>query len=233
MMSEEPRKRGRWKASAVLFLLSLVLFVGSEASAGKLYVSDTTLETILRTGPGLTYRINASVDVGTEVTLLKEEKDWANVALADGRTGWMPRKYLSEEPPRRIVAERLTAENKTLRAEVNQLGRGKQELTEELSRLKKELEGRKQELASVRQAYESLKKGATEYLSLKSAFGEATAEAKEAKEKLQDIQQGYKDLKTSAAIKWFLAGVGALMLGWLLGFLMSRTRRRHDSGLYR
>jgi uncharacterized protein YgiM (DUF1202 family) len=74
-MSEEPKKRGQRKAIAVLFLLSLVLFVAREASAGKIYVSDTTLETILRTGPGVTYRINASVDVGTEVTLLKEEKD--------------------------------------------------------------------------------------------------------------------------------------------------------------
>jgi SH3 domain protein len=232
-MSEKSRKRGCWRAIAVLLLLSPVLFVGSEASAGKVYVSDTTLETVLRTGPGVTYRINASVDVGTEVTLLKEEKDWANVALADGRTGWIFKKYLSEDPPRRIVAEKLTAENKTLRAEVNQLSRGKQELTEELNRLKKELERGKQELATVRQEYESLKKGATEYLSLKSAFGEVTAEAKEAKEKLQNIQQGYDDLKTSAAIKWFLAGVGALMLGWLLGFLMSRTRRRRDSGVYR
>jgi SH3 domain protein len=232
-MSEEPKKRGRGKAIAVLSLLSLVLFVGSEASAGKLYVSDTTLETILRTGPGVTYRINASVDVGTQVTLLKEEKDWANVALADGRTGWMLKKYLSEEPPRRIVAEKLAAENKTLRAEINQFSRGKQELTEELNRLKKELEGGKQELASVRQEYESLKKGATEYLSLKSAFGEATAEAKEAKEKLQDIQQGYTDLKTSTAIKWFLAGAGALIFGWLLGFGMASMRRRRATGIYR
>jgi SH3 domain protein len=232
-MSEEPKKRGRGKAIAVLSLLSLVLFVGSEASAGKLYVSDTTLETILRTGPGVTYRINASVDVGTQVTLLKEEKDWANVALADGRTGWMLKKYLSEEPPRRIVAEKLAAENKTLRAEINQLSRGKQELTEELNRLKKELEGGRQELASVRQEYESLKKGATEYLSLKGAFGEATAEAKEAKEKLQDIQQGYTDLKTSTAIKWFLAGAGALIFGWLLGFGMASMRRRRATGIYR
>jgi SH3 domain protein len=232
-MTEEPKRRGRWKASAALLLLILVLFVGGEASAGKRYVSDTTLETILRTGPGVTFRINASVDVGTQVTLLKEEKDWANVALPDGRTGWILTKYLSEEPPRRIVAEKLAAENKTLRAEINQLSRGKQELTEELSRLKKELEGGKQEFASVRQEYESLKKGAAEYLSLKSALGEATAEAKEAKEKLQEIQQGYTDLKRSAGIKWFLAGVGALMFGWLLGFLMSRIRRRRDSGIYR
>ena len=232
-MSEEPKKRGRWKASTVPFLFLLVLFVGSEASAAKLYVSDTTLETILRTGPGVTYRINASVEVGTQVTLLKEDKDWANVALADGRTGWILKKYLSEEPPRRIVAEKLAAENKTLRAEINQLSRGKQELMGELSKLKKELDGGKRELTLVRQEYETLKKGATEYLSLKSAFAEATAEAKEVKEKLQDMQQGYSDLKTSTAIQWFLAGVGALMFGWVLGFIMSRTRRRRASGIYR
>ena len=234
-MSEEPKKKGRWNASAVLFFFMLVLFVGSEASARKLYVSDTTLETVLRTGPGVTYRINASVDVGTEVTLLKEENDWLNVALADGRTGWMPKKYVSGELPQRIVAERLAAENKRLQAQINQFSQGKQEVTEELNRVKEEIGGRKQEIASVRQEYENLKKGATEYVSLKSAFAAVTAEAKEAKEKLQEIQQGYTDLKSSAALKWFLAGVGAIMFGWLLGFLMSsiRRRRRRDSGLYR
>jgi hypothetical protein len=59
------------------------------------------------------------------------------------------------------------------------------------------------------------------------------SQAKEAKEKLQDIQQGYTDLKRSTAIKWFFAGVGPPLFGWLLGFLMSRIRRRGASGIYR
>jgi len=232
-MAEDTRDRGLWQLTNMIFWLTFLLLLSSEASAAKLYVSDTTLETILRTGPGVEYRINASVEVGTAVTLLKEEKEWAQVALADGRTGWIWKRYLSEQPPWRITADKLTAENKVLRAEVNQLRQGKQESSEELGKLKRELEAGKRELASVRQEYEALKKGATEYVSLKSAFAEVTAEAKEAKVKLQDVEQEHRNLKTSTAIRWFLAGAGALILGWLLGFSMASMRRRRATGIYR
>jgi SH3 domain protein len=80
---------------AVLFGVLLSCLVATGTWAAKLYVSDTTLETILRSGPGNNYRIIASIQVSTPVDLLKEESEWAQVALEDGRTGWIPRQYLS------------------------------------------------------------------------------------------------------------------------------------------
>jgi SH3 domain protein len=216
-----------------LFGLALFLLLWGETSAGNVYISDVTLDTILREGPGIENRIIASVQVGSQVTLVREEKEWAEVTLQNGRAGWVLKKYLSKEPPGRLAAEKLAAENKALRDEVNQLKHGKQESSEELSRLKGEFEGGKRELASVRQEYEALKKGATEYLSLKSAFDRVAGEATQVKGKLDGLQRDYDTLQSSTTIQSLLSGAGVLIFGWLSGFVMHRLRRRRTSDLYR
>jgi SH3 domain protein len=216
-----------------LFGLTFFLLLGGEAWAGNLYISDITLDTILRAGPGIENRIIGSVQVGSEVTLVREEKDWAEVTLQDGRTGWVLRKYLSKEPSGRLAAEKLAAENKALRAEVSQLRQVKQESLGELSRLTRELEVGKRELASVRQDYEALKKGATEYVSLKSAFDDLTGEATQVKGRLADLQRNYDSLQSSTTTHSLLSGAGVLALGWMSGVLMQRLRRRRTSDFYR
>ena len=56
---------------ALLFGLLLSCLPATTTWAAKMYVSDTTLETILRSGPGNNYRIIASIiQVGTPVSLL-------------------------------------------------------------------------------------------------------------------------------------------------------------------
>jgi SH3 domain protein len=227
------RIRGLRQGPGLLFGLTLSLLLWGETWAGSVYISDVTLDTIVRSGPGIENRIIASVQVGSQVTLVQEEKDWAEVTLQNGRSGWVLKKYLSKETPGRVTAEKLVAENKALREEVNQLKHGKQESSEELSKLKRELEGEKRELASVRQEYETLKRGATEYISLKSAFDKVAGEATQVKGKLDDLQRDYDTLLSSTAIQSLLSGAGVLIFGWLSGFLMQHLRRRRTSHLYR
>jgi len=203
------------------------------AWAGNLYVSDTALEAVLRNGPRTGNQVVSMVPAGTRVSLVSEEDKWAEVTLEDGRTGWMLKKYLSEEPPWRIAAEKLAAENKALQTQMAQMKRGKQDLSDETGRLKKDLETTQRELQSLRHEYETLKKGATEYLSLKSSFDQLTTDANQARERLTEVQQGYENLKFSTNIHWFLSGAGVLVFGWLLGLVMSRTKRRRATELYR
>ena len=203
------------------------------AWAGNLYVSDTALEAVLRNGPRTGNQVVSMVPAGTRVNLVSEEDKWAEVTLEDGRTGWMLKKYLSEEPPWRIAAEKLAAENKALQTQMAQMRRGKQDLSDETARLKKDLETTQRELQSLRHEYETLKKGATEYLSLKSSFDQLTTDATQARERLTEVQQGYENLKSSTNVHWFLSGAGVLVFGWLLGLVMSRTKRRRATELYR
>jgi len=222
------RRRWYWFSALVLACVPW-----AAAWAGNLYVSDTALEAVLRNGPRTGNQVVSMVPAGTPVNLVSEEDKWAEVTLEDGRTGWMLKKYLSEEPPWRIAAEKLAAENKALQTQMAQMKRGKQDLSDETGRLKKDLETTQRELQSLRHEYETLKKGATEYLSLKSSFDQLTTDANQARERLTEVQQGYENLKFSTNIHWFLSGAGVLVFGWLLGLVMSRTKRRRATELYR
>lgn len=222
------RRRWYW-----FFALVLACVPWAAAWAGNLYVSDTALETVLRNGPGTGNQVVSMVAAGTRVNLVSEEDKWAEVTLEDGRTGWMLKKYLSEQPPWRVAAEKLAAENKALQTQMAQMKRGKQDLSDETARLKKDLETTQRELQSLRHEHETLKKGATEYLSLKSSFDQLTTDADQARERLTEVQQGYENLRSSTNIHWFLSGAGVLVFGWLLGLVMSRTKRRRATELYR
>jgi SH3 domain protein len=216
-----------------LTALLLACVPWAAAWAGNLYVSDTALEAVLRSGPGTGNQMISMVPAGTRVNLVSEADKWAQVTLEDGRTGWMLRKYLSDQLPWRITAEKLASENKGLQAQMAQMKRGKQDLSDETTRLKKDLETTQRELQSLRHEYEALKKGATEYLNLKSSFDRLTTDANQARDQLTEVQQGYENLKSSTNIQWFLSGAGVLVLGWLLGLVMARTRRRRVSEFYR
>jgi SH3 domain protein len=87
-----------------LTLFFTVCLPSLSSFAATLYVSDTTVEANLRTGTQQENRIIALLRPGTQLEVLSEEDGWAEVTLADGRTGWILRRYLSERPPWRVTA---------------------------------------------------------------------------------------------------------------------------------
>ncbi len=214
----------------ILFLAGLLL--SSNGLAQNFYVSDTTLETILRAGANTNRRIIASLPVGTRVTLIREEAGWAEVSLPDGRTGWTLMRYLSDRPPWRVTAEKLASEKQRIEKEVTNLEGGNRELAEQNSKLEKQLQINRQELEALRQEYEALKKGSANYIGLKKAFEKLQSEVPQIKARLEEGQRSHDKLQSSSNISWFLTGAGVLVVGWILGLIMS-GRRRRSSEIYR
>ncbi|UCG13372.1 MAG: TIGR04211 family SH3 domain-containing protein [Deltaproteobacteria bacterium] len=217
-------QRGVWILGFFIVLVSWTL--GGQALATTYYVSDTTLEANLRAGTGIEYRIIALVRPGASVTLLGEKDGWAQVALRDGRTGWIFKRYLSERPPWRLTAQKLAEKNQELESRVGTIEQSQRVLQQENNRLRKKLNVEHQELQGVRQEYETLKKGAANYLELKTAYENLTSEAQQRKDQLEKVQEAYEHLKLSTSLRWFLSGAGVLILGWLLGLSMGRMRKR-------
>ena len=219
-----------WIFGMTLFLAGLLL--SSNGLAQNFYVSDTTLETILRAGPNTNRRIIASLPVGTRVTLIKEEAGWAEVSLPDGRTGWTLMRYLSERPPWRVTADKLAREKQRIEKEIANLQGGNRELSEQNSKLEKQLQISRQELEALQQEYEALKKGSANYIGLKKAFEKLQVEVPQIKARLEESQRSHDKLQSSSSIRWFLTGAGVLVVGWILGLIMS-GRRRRSSEIYR
>jgi SH3 domain protein len=217
---------------ALAILLTLWLF-SSKTWAKTLYVSDTTLEVILRSGPDISHRIIASLPIGARLTVSRAENGWAEVSLPDGRTGWTLERYLTDRPPWKFTAEKLAEEKTQLESQISEIEASSRELGQENERIERELTLLKQNLEATSKEYEALKKGSTNYLGLQEAHEKLASELPELKAKLVQAQRTYDKLQYSSNTRWFLYGAGVMTLGWIVGLIMGGRRRRRSKDIFR
>ena len=144
-----------WLVGFILLLSNLLLSV--ESKAKTFYVSDTALKANVRTGSGFDRRIIAMLPSGTQVTLIREEGGWAEVALEDGRRGWLLKRYLSDRPAWRVTAQKLATENQRLQQQVSSLSHNHQNLLQEKIKLEANLGEESQKLKDLQKANDTMK----------------------------------------------------------------------------
>ena len=144
-----------WLIGFILLSANLLLSVTIQAKT--FYVSDTTLTANVRTGPTFENRIIAMLQSGTKVTLVREEGGWAEVALDDGRRGWILQNYLSDRPPWRDTAQKLASENQSLQTQVANLEQSQQSLSHDNNKLRTELQNSSQKLEQLQRANKNMK----------------------------------------------------------------------------
>jgi SH3 domain protein len=213
-------------------LISGWLFIAN-TWAETFYVSDTTLEAIVRSGPASNYRIIAALPIGTRVTMIRAENGWAEVSLPDGRTGWTLERYLSDRPPWKFTAEKLARDNERLESQIREIEASSRELGQENERIETESASLKENLETTSKEYEALKKGSKNYLGLQEAHEKLASELPELKARLAQAQRTYDKLQSSSNMRWFLCGAGVMTLGWIVGLIMGGRRRRRSSDIYR
>jgi len=230
--------RKRQLLRRVMHLVALAIFIivwlfSSKTWAKTFYVSDITLEAIVRSGPDVSRRIIASLPIGTRVTMIRAENGWAEVSLPDGRTGWTLERYLSNRLPWKFSAEKLAKEKEGLESQISEIETRTRELGQENERVEKELASLKENLETSSKEYETLKKGSTNYLGLQEAHEKLASELPELKAKVAQAQRTYDKLQSSSNMRWFLYGAGVMTLGWIVGLIMGGRRRRRSKDIYR
>jgi len=160
--------------------------------------------------------------------MIRVENGWAEVSLPDGRTGWTLERYLSDRPPWRFTAEKLTREKGQIKSEISEIESTSRELREENQRLEKQLSAVGNDLKVIHQEYDALKKGAANYLGLQEAHEKLSSELPELRAKLAEAQRAYDKQQSSANMRWFLYGAGVMTLGWIVGLIVGGRRRRRS-----
>ena len=192
--------------------------------AAKAYVSDPK-ETALRAGPGMNYKVLAVIPTGVGLEVLKAA-EWIQVRLSgpggETKDGWVQNSAVAPFPPESTFIKELQTENTQINEKLNSLEKEKGELVLK----EKELT---EKLRKVETAYESLKSGSANVLKIKEESDAAKAALASSEENIQALIQENDDLKFSARIKWFIAGAMVLLFGWFLGWLTSRSQKRHRS----
>jgi SH3 domain protein len=209
------------KALLILALLGTVL--SSPSYGESLYVIDSLTITVRR-GPSTEHKVIGTLKTGEQVDLKELSGDWALVRHSGDQEGWVVARFLSEEPPSFLLVQKLQTEKKTNAELIDTLKKKNRAL-------KRENETLSAQLSTITTKFDELKQGAQGYLSLKE-------EHESAREKIQALISSNeklilenKVLKDVTKIKWFLIGAGVMSGGWLIGFIMGRSKRKKKSGL--
>ncbi|NWH04322.1 TIGR04211 family SH3 domain-containing protein [Desulfobacter latus] len=206
-------------------LILIVIGTTAICHARTAYVSDMLILTF-RKGPGPGYPVISALKSDTPLTILEESNGYLKVELSSGEQGWVDKDYVVTDPPKSILIDRLKKENAALEDKIktlteqtdlvalDQLKKKNRTLTQSLETLKSQYAALKTASADIADTLEENKRLKTRNASLSTALAQ------------QKEDTGF--MFKTGMIKWFLAGVGVLLLGWVIG--LSVSSRQTGSG---
>ena len=228
----------------ILTILFLSIPIYSQARTG--YVSDTLILTF-RQGPGTSFSVLKTLRSNTPLTILEEDKGYFKVALASGDAGWVDKQFVVFETPKPQIIEQLNREKTALETRVGTLSSSLDQLKARLATEKSDqgekavaLETSRKEVLDKNAALlTQLKESQANYSTLQAQSENVieVVEKNEALEKknitlsnrLAQLEKETSHMFRTGMIKWFLAGVGVLLLGWIIGQSVSSKKRRSSS----
>lgn len=193
--------------------------------AETMYVTDL-LKLPLRTGPSTEYKILALIESGQQLEVVEPGDNWSLVRLANGKEGYVLNRYLVPQPTSAVQLEQLQAKYNTLRQQVKSLIEENNRFKEENQTFKSSLENSETALKKLDSDYKDLKAGAAEFLDLKKKYQEVSTQLAEQTKRANTLDKELSGLEMNQYIKWFLAGSGVLLVGFIIGFSAKRGRRR-------
>jgi SH3 domain protein len=213
------------KRLRLLGLVLLLCLFSASVYGETMYVSDI-LKLTLRTGPSIENKIISVLESGQVMEVIEFGDEWSRVQLPNGKEGWVLSRYLTTNETNNIKLERLEAKHKNLMIQAAELLEENNRLKAENKRFSTESNASQKQLAKTQTEYEALKAEATEFLTLKTKYNAATSQLAEQTANAKKLEEQLASLEMNTYIKWFLAGSGVLIVGFLIGFSTKRQRRR-------
>lgn len=208
----------------VILILGALFLCPSLLWAKTMYITDR-IELSLRSGTGLEYRSLTMVKTGDRVEVLEGDKNWSKVKLANGTMGWINTCFLVDQVKTALPLDPKIQEDLRAIKEANQnLSREKEILIQEKNRLLKEVEEANNQTQTLSQ--EKNPRISSEVAALKTKNEQLDKEVALYKKQIGQFSQMEKKGGTEDQIKWFLIGSLVLILGLLLGWFLTRIRRK-------
>ena len=209
----------------LVFIGFFLTIFSTNVFAERMYVTDV-IKLTLRSGPSTEYKILATVESGQMVEVLEPGVDWSLEKLANEKEGYVVTRYLVPTPPHSVQLEQLQAKHKTIAQQATTLLSENTQLKEENKTLKTTLDSTAKSLKKLDGEYQELKAGSAEFLTLKTKFKKVSAQLTEQTNKADKLDKALSKVEVNQYIKWFLAGSGVLLVGFIVGFSAKRQRRR-------
>jgi len=209
----------------IVFLGICVMCFSAVGFAETRYVTDL-LKLPLRTGASTEYKILDLVKSGQQLEVVEPGKDWSKVRLPNGKEGYVLNRYLVGQPTSAVQLAKLQSQYTSLRQQATTLIEENNRFKEENKTFKSSLNSNETALNKLETDYKELKTGAAEFLNLKKKYKEVSTQLAEQTKKANTLDKELSGLEMNQYIKWFLAGSGVLLVGFIIGFSAKRGRRR-------
>lgn len=214
-------------------ILALVVCGVNIAQARTVYIDDT-LYAPVRSGQGTQFRIlHNGLRSGTSVELLEqsEESGYSRIRTSNGLEGWIPSRYLTNQP---IARDRLDAANRELAQARAQLEEARNNLTQvdsertELSQNEERLETRVAELSKELEEIRSISANA---LTLERRNRELQENNQRMRNDVEVLTAEVERLEAKADSDFMLLGAGLLILGMILALVLPwlKPTRKNDN----
>ena len=214
---------------ASLFLMfGTVMFSATEVLADSRYVIPSA-EVVLRSGPGREYKVISVVKDGDSVEFLEENGSYAKVRLANGKEGWMLKRYLSTDPPLSTMVASLRAENEQLKQKEMELTQKFNEVSGNLSKSENDLHSTLNERNKISANFQTLQQDTANVIKIKEDKLKATRQNEVLTQEITALKVENDKLNKDKSIQWFVVGGSVLLVGMFLGRLSSKSRKRKSS----
>lgn len=214
------------KTIAAIFFLSATVLLSDAVYAQTRYVTDD-FKVMLRTGPSTRNKIVDSLNSGTRLEVLREDagNGHSQVQTSSGKIGYVLTRFLSTSRSARSRVTSLESQLAQLRSKPGELQallassqEENQELINQNTRLTNQFKAASQELAEIKAV-------SADAVNLSQRSAKLESEVQQLLLQLDGIRIDNEVLKDQNAKRWYVLGGGTVLIGLLLGWILSIARR--------
>jgi SH3 domain protein len=219
-------------AIGMVCLFVLVLASALPVAADTRYVSDRLIITV-RDGKGPGAAPLTTIPTDEPVEVLEEDAQFLKIRTKEGLVGFVQAQYITKDTPKSIIIDRLEKEVDRLKGRMEELKAAQSPQAQELESLRERAQSLEKTLAETQS---ELRSALEKYNTLAENSGrvvEITAERDLLQEENQrlaaeqaTLEEENTQLLRRGMIEWFLAGAGVFVVGWIIGKVSRKQRRR-------
>ncbi|MDB4442644.1 TIGR04211 family SH3 domain-containing protein [bacterium] len=209
----------------IVYVGIVLMCFSANGLAESMYVTDL-LKLTLRSGPSTEHKILSVVESGYQVEILEPGEDWSLVRIADGKEGYVLTRYLVPEPTHNLRLEKLQTKHKAIVQQAATLLEENTRFRNESKKLKATSDRNEKALKKLHTDYDKLKAGSADYIELKEKYKTVSGQLAEQTKRAAALDEDLRAIEINQYIKWFLAGSGVLLVGFIVGYSARRQRRR-------
>jgi len=211
-------------------LALLLCCLSSNLFAAEWHVKPSS-EVPIRRGQGTEYKIVTVVKNGTKVSLIEVNGDWANVQLANGKAGWLLKRYLSDEQPLQEQIFELKQNEMQLEEGLVETDARLTELIQVHGQTEQDLTACIAERTTLTDDYQLLQQETADVVQTKKKLTATEKQLKTMSNRLSELKMENAELQKRTSLFWFLAGSGVLFAGLLIGFLSGKKDKKRRNSL--